>query len=57
MTKLPVRQRTAVVLHHGFGWTHQEIASTLGLSRSTVQNHIERGLIRLRAALEVQVDV
>lgn len=51
--RLSEHQRVAVVLAHGFGWTHREIAEILGLSTSTVQNHVERGLHNLRAALEV----
>jgi DNA-directed RNA polymerase specialized sigma24 family protein len=53
---LSEHQRVCVVLAHGFGWTHQEIAELLEISRSTVQNHVERGLARLRNAMEVSVD-
>jgi DNA-directed RNA polymerase specialized sigma24 family protein len=47
----------AVVLCHGFQWTHREVAELLDLSPSTVQNHVERGLANLRRALEVTNDV
>jgi DNA-directed RNA polymerase specialized sigma24 family protein len=40
-------------LVHGFEYTHQEVADLLGISRSSVQNHVERGLARLRTELEV----
>ena len=50
---LSSRQRQAVVLVHGFEYTHQEVADLLGISRSSVQNHVERGLARLRNELEV----
>jgi DNA-directed RNA polymerase specialized sigma24 family protein len=39
------------VLCHGFAWTHREVAELLGVSPSTVQNHVERGLDKLRACL------
>jgi len=50
-------QRTAVVLIDGFDWTHQEVADQLGVRRSTVQKHRERGLARLRRELGVRADV
>jgi RNA polymerase sigma-70 factor (ECF subfamily) len=53
---LSEHQRVAVVLAHGYGWTQREVADLLGLSASTVQNHVERGLLRLRAAMEVTTD-
>jgi RNA polymerase sigma factor (sigma-70 family) len=46
------RQRTAVVLVHGFGWTLREVAELTGTKVTTVQNHLERGLVKLRHALE-----
>ena len=49
-------QRTAVVLIAGFEWTQQEVADLLGLSRSTVQKHLNRGLGRLREELGVSPD-
>jgi DNA-directed RNA polymerase specialized sigma24 family protein len=45
-------QRTAVVLVHGFGWTLREVAELTGVRRTTVQNHLERGLARLRISME-----
>lgn len=56
LAALTEHQRVAVVLAHGFGWTHREVAELLGLSPSSVQNHVERGLAKLRAALEVTAD-
>ena len=56
LVSLTEHQRVAVVLAHGYGWTHREVADLLGLSPSTVQNHVERGLAKLRAALEVSTD-
>lgn len=48
------RQRQAVVLIAGFGLSHTEAADLLGLSRSSIQNHVERGLSKLRSELGVQ---
>ena len=53
LNKLSVRKRKVVVLVHGFEYTHQEVADLLGISRSSVQIHVERGLARLRTDLEV----
>lgn len=48
---LPLRQRQVVVLAVGFGFSHSETAEVLGIARSSVQNHVERGLRRLRQEL------
>ena len=56
LERLSTRQRTAVVLVHSFDWTRKEVADLLGLSPTTVQKHLERGLAKLRAALEVNDD-
>ena len=53
LNTLSARQRQVVVLVHGFEYTHQEVADLLGISRSSVQNHVERGLEKLRSKLEV----
>jgi DNA-directed RNA polymerase specialized sigma24 family protein len=53
LARLSERQRIAVVLVHGFGWQLREVAEVTGIAVSTIQNHVERGLVRLRAALEV----
>jgi DNA-directed RNA polymerase specialized sigma24 family protein len=53
LAELPERQRLAVVLVHGFGWTAGEVAELAGLTPSTVHTHLDRGLAKLRAALEV----
>ena len=54
LADLSDRQRTCVILVHSFQWTHREVAEMLGLSTSSVQKHVERGMAKLRAALEVQ---
>jgi DNA-directed RNA polymerase specialized sigma24 family protein len=53
MQALTEHQRVCVVLVHGYGWQLREVAELLGIAVTTVQNHVERGLAKLRAALEV----
>ncbi|MCP3912376.1 MAG: sigma-70 family RNA polymerase sigma factor [Actinomycetia bacterium] len=50
---LSENQRVAVVLRHSFEWTYDEIAELLDISVSTVRNHLNRGLEKLRQSLEV----
>jgi RNA polymerase sigma-70 factor (ECF subfamily) len=51
LTALTEHQRVCVVLVHAYEWTYQEVADLLGISRSTVQNHLERALARLRMVI------
>lgn len=51
MARLSSRQRTVVVLVHCFAWTPVEVAELLDVSVSTVRNHLDRGMNRLRAIL------
>ena len=53
---LSKNQRVATVLVHALGFTEREVAELLGISRWSVRTHAERGLARLRAALEVTAD-
>jgi RNA polymerase sigma factor (sigma-70 family) len=53
LAALSERQRTAVMLVHAHGWTHDEAAKALGVSTSTLRNHLARGLVRLREQLGV----
>lgn len=53
LRRLSANQRQAVVLIYAFEWTHAEVADLLGVRPTTVQNHLERGLAKLRGALEV----
>jgi RNA polymerase sigma factor (sigma-70 family) len=48
LAALSERQRTVVLLVHCFQWTQSEVGDLLGLSKSTVQNHLERGMSHLR---------
>ena len=51
LARLSERQRTSVVLVHGCGWSYQEVAEALGLSKSSVGTHVARGMERLRSEL------
>lgn len=51
--RLSPRQRTAVLMIHGYGHTYEETARSLGVTRSTIQRHVERGMAKLREDLEV----
>ena len=53
LANLPERQRVVVMLLHSFEWTMSEVAELLGVSKSTVQNHAERAMARLRRKLGV----
>ena len=56
LQELSERQRVCVVLVVAFEWTHQEVAELLGLRRSSVQNHVERGMRRLQSAIGVKTN-
>jgi RNA polymerase sigma factor (sigma-70 family) len=51
LAALSQRQRLAVVLVHGYGCTLREVAELTGIKPTTVQNHLDRGLLRLRILL------
>ena len=50
---LPQRQRTVVLLLHGYDWTQSEVAELLDISKASVQRHGERAMARLRRKLGV----
>jgi DNA-directed RNA polymerase specialized sigma24 family protein len=52
LARLSGRQRAAVLLVHAHGETYTDAAATLGMSVSTLRNHLARGMKRLRALLE-----
>lgn len=56
LRSLPENQRLAVVLVHGFGWRITEVAELIGVKPTTVQNHLERGMRRLRKHLGADHD-
>jgi RNA polymerase sigma factor (sigma-70 family) len=51
MSRLTERQRVCVVLVHGFGYSHREVAELLDISTETSQTHCRRALKRLRKQL------
>jgi RNA polymerase sigma factor (sigma-70 family) len=53
LKELTEAQRTAVILVHGFGWHLREVAELTGVKVTSVHTHLDRGLKKLRAALEV----
>ena len=53
--RLPEQQRIVVLLLHGYEWSMSEVADQLGVSKSTVQTHAERGLRMLRKDLGVEL--
>ena len=54
---LSEKQRIAVVLVLAYSWTRREVAETVGISVSSVDTHLARGLDRLRATLGVEISV
>ena len=54
LRSLSLRQRQSVVLVHAIGMTHSEAAAMLGISASSIQRHLERGLARLRDEIGVE---
>ena len=51
---LTAHQRAAVLLVHGYGWQLHEVAELMSVRVTTVQNHVERAMAKLRAALAVE---
>jgi DNA-directed RNA polymerase specialized sigma24 family protein len=52
---LPVQQRVVVTLLYCFEWTMSEVAELLGVSKSTVQTHADRGMTHLRNRMGVRL--
>jgi DNA-directed RNA polymerase specialized sigma24 family protein len=50
---LSERQRLVVGLIHGYGWSFAEVGDLLGIAKSSVQRHEERGMAALRKHLGV----
>lgn len=53
LARLSGQQRTIVVLVHGYGWPQAEVAALFGINPSTVREHLNRALARLRQELVV----
>ena len=56
LSALSERQRMATLLVHGGGWSYAEVAELLQVDRGTVKKHADRGLAKLRVAMEVNLD-
>lgn len=54
LSTLSPSQRMAVVLVDGFGFSQRAAADLLGIRRTSVQKHLERGMRRLRTELGVE---
>lgn len=50
-------QRQAVILICAYRYSYREVAGILRVAPSTIQQHCERGLRKLRSALGVRADV
>ena len=55
IASLSENQRLVVTLLYGYSWTMTEVAALLGIGKTTVQNHADRGLARLRKKLRVEL--
>lgn len=56
LARLTQKQRTALVLLHVDGLSEREVAEAMGISRASVRKHADRGMAKLRIALEVADD-
>jgi DNA-directed RNA polymerase specialized sigma24 family protein len=56
LASLSERQRVATLLVHAEHWTFTEVAELLGIDPGSVKKHADRGLAKLRKALEVVID-
>ncbi|NNF63155.1 MAG: sigma-70 family RNA polymerase sigma factor [Acidimicrobiia bacterium] len=54
LSGLSEKQRVAVVMVHAYEWSRGEAAEVLGVSVSTLDTHLQRGLAKLRDGLGVQ---
>ncbi len=54
LERLPLDDRSMVVLKHLAGWTYDEIAEALGMKPGTVKSRLHRILSDLRTVLEVR---
>lgn len=55
IARLPEKQRVVVALVYGYEWSMSEVAELLGIAKSTVQKHGERGLAKIRRNLGVEL--
>jgi len=57
LNRLPPRQKEIFILHRQQGLKYTEIATVLGLSKSTVENHFSRAIEKLRNSFEFEYDL
>jgi len=57
LSELSVRQRTALMLVHGYQFSLSEAAEAMGCTASSVRNHVGRALRRVRRSLGVDDEV
>jgi RNA polymerase sigma-70 factor (ECF subfamily) len=57
LAELSEKQRVAVVMVHAYDWTRDEAAAVMGVSVSTLDTHLQRGLRKLRSELGVDSHV
>jgi RNA polymerase sigma-70 factor, ECF subfamily len=51
---LPIRQRAAVLLVYGYGWSYRDAAETMDLPLTTLTNEVTRGLQKLREQMKTE---
>jgi RNA polymerase sigma-70 factor (ECF subfamily) len=51
LSRLPRRQREAIVLRYLAAYTEEEVSAALGISSNSVKTHVQRGLKALRSRL------
>ncbi len=56
-SELPEAQRSVVVLHHGYGLTHSDVARGLGCSQSAAKIRAYRGRVRLAELVEQRCEL
>jgi RNA polymerase sigma factor (sigma-70 family) len=54
LRSLSEQQRVVVVMVEGYGYGQREVAALLGLSVSTVREHLRRAIDHLRDVMEVR---
>jgi DNA-directed RNA polymerase specialized sigma24 family protein len=54
LIRLPWMQRVAIVLVHAHGHTYAEAGRIMDLPATTITNHVNRGLARLRRSLDLK---
>ena len=51
LRSLSEQQRAVVLLVHAYGWSQRDVAEMLGLSPSSVRNHLDRAMTKLQRRL------